>query len=92
MTYLIYNNKLLCQHNKLHPLFARRGKWTSETLYREITSIVKNDSPNCITPEGGEDLLHQELTNCKIKYDQYHCYDCNKSLWLEIENKRKISR
>ena len=27
MTYLIDNNKLLCQHKKLHPLTARRGKW-----------------------------------------------------------------
>ena len=54
MTYLIGNKKFLCQHNKLHPLTARRGKWISETFYREIASIVKNDSPNCITPEGGE--------------------------------------
>ena len=53
-TYLIGNNKFLCQHNKLHSLTSRRGKWISETLYREIASIVKNDSSNCITPEGGE--------------------------------------
>ena len=65
MTYLIDNKKNLRQHNKLHPLSARRVKWISETLYREIASIVKKDSPNCITPEGGEDLLHQELTNCE---------------------------
>ena len=26
MTYLIYNKTFLCQHNKLHPLTARRGK------------------------------------------------------------------
>ena len=64
MTYLIDNKKFPCQNNKLHLLTSRRVKWISETLYRQITSIVKNDSPNCITPEGGEDLLHQELTNC----------------------------
>ena len=58
-TYLIDNKKFLCQHNKFYPLTARRGKWISEKLYREIASIIKNDSPNCITPEGGEDLLHQ---------------------------------
>ena len=89
MTYLIDNRKFLCQHKKLHPLTARRGKWISETLYREIIIITKNDSPNCITPEGGEDLLHQKLTNCKIDYDQYRCSDCTKSLCLEIKNKRK---
>ena len=89
MTDLIDNKKFLCQHNKLHPLTTRRGKWIPETLYREIASIVKNDSPNCGTPEGGEYLLHQELTNCDIDYDQYHCYDCSQSLCLEIKNKRK---
>ena len=29
MTYLIDNKKFLFQHNKFHPLTARRGKWTS---------------------------------------------------------------
>ena len=89
MTYLIDNKKILCQHKKLHPLTDRRGKWTPETLYREIASIVKKDSPNCGTPEGGEDLLHQELTNCDIDYDQYHCSDCSQLLCLEIKNKIK---
>ena len=65
MTYLIDNKKFLCQNNKSHPLTARRGKFKSETLYREIESIIKNDSPNCITPDGGEDILHQEWTNCE---------------------------
>ena len=58
-------------------------------MYREIASIVKNDSPNCGTPEGGEDLLHQELTNCEIDYYQYHCSDCSQSLCLDIKNKIK---
>ena len=55
MTYLIDNKKILCQHNKLHPLTAGRGKWIPEKLYREIASIVKKDSPNCGTQEG-EDI------------------------------------
>ena len=41
MTYLINNKKFLCQHKKLHPLIARRGKWIPETLYREIATTVK---------------------------------------------------
>ena len=41
MTYLIDNKNFLCQHNKLHPLRARRGKWISEKLYREIETIIK---------------------------------------------------
>ena len=53
MKYLIDNKTFLCQHNKLHPLTARRGKWISETLYREIATIIKNDLPKCITSEGG---------------------------------------
>ena len=88
MTYLIDNKNFLCQHNKLHPLTARRGKWISETLYREIKTIIKNDSPKCITSEGVEDLLHQKLTNCKINYDQYHCSDCSQSFCLDIKDKR----
>ena len=58
-------------------------------MYREIASIVKNYSPKCGTQEGGETLVRQELTNCEIDYDQYHCYDCSQSLCLEIKNKRK---
>ena len=36
MTYLIDNKKNMCQHNKLHPLTARRRKWIPETMYRDI--------------------------------------------------------
>ena len=59
MTYLINNKMFLCQHKKLDPLTARRGKWIPETLYRQIEKIVKNDSPKCGTQEGGEKLVHQ---------------------------------
>ena len=34
MAYLIDDKKFLCQHKKLDPLTARRGKWIPETLYR----------------------------------------------------------
>ena len=34
--YLVDNKIFLCQHNKLHPLIARRGKWILETMYRDI--------------------------------------------------------
>ena len=88
MTYLIDNKKLLCQHKKLHPLTSRTGKWISETFQREIATIIKNDSPNFITPEGGEDLLHQRLTYCDLDYDHYRCSDCTKSLCLEIKHKK----
>ena len=84
MTYLIDNKKFLCQHKKLHPLTARRGKWISQKLYRYIETIIKNDSWKCITSEGGEYLLNQKLTNCNIDYDQYCCSDFTKSLCLEI--------
>ena len=89
MTYLMDNKTFLCQHKKLDQLTARRGKWIPETLYREIEKIVKNDSPTCGTQEGEETLVHQELTNCEIKYDQYHCYDCSQSLCLEIQSKKE---
>ena len=36
MTYLVDNKAIMCQHNKLHPLTARRGKWIPETMYRDI--------------------------------------------------------
>ena len=47
-----------------------RGKWISETLYRDIENIIKNDSRKQITSEGGEDLLNHKLTNFDIDYDQ----------------------
>ena len=85
--YLIDNKIFLFQHNKLQPLTARRGKCISETLYRDIETIIKNDSRKCITSEGGEYLLNQKLTNCEIDYDIYCCSDCTKSLCLEIKKK-----
>ena len=54
MTYLSDNIKFLCQHKKLDPLTARRGKWIPEILYREIEKIVKDDSPKGGTQEGEE--------------------------------------
>ena len=32
MKYLIDTKAVLCQHNKLHRLTARGGKWISETM------------------------------------------------------------
>ena len=89
MIYLTDNKNIWCQHKKLDPLTARRGKWIPETLYREIEKIVKNYSQKCGTQEGEETLVHQELTNCEIKNDQYHCYDCSQSLCLEIQSKKE---
>ena len=34
--YPVHNKKVQCQHKKLHPLKARRGKYISETIYRYI--------------------------------------------------------
>ena len=31
-----WKQKNMCQHEKLHPLTARRLKWISETMYRDI--------------------------------------------------------
>ena len=36
MTLMVDNKGNMCQHNKLQPLTARRGKWISETMYRDI--------------------------------------------------------
>ena len=71
----------------MHPLTARRGKWISETIYREIENIIQHDSQKYIASEGGEDLSIQKLTNCEIDYDLFCCSDYNKSLCLEIKKK-----
>ena len=89
MTYLVDNKKYLCQHKKLHPLTARRGKLISEKMYRYIENIINQDSQKFVTSEGGDDSSNQKLTNCEIEYDQFCCSDCTKSLCLEI--KRKMS-
>ena len=60
-TYIIDNKFFLCQHNKLHPLTARRGKWISETFHIDIENVIKNDSQKYITSEGGEDLLNRKF-------------------------------
>ena len=87
MTYLIDTIRNLCQHNNFHPLTARRGKWISKTMYRDIEKISQHDSQKYITSQGGEDLSNQKLTNCEVDYDRFCCSDCNKSLCLDIKNK-----
>ena len=41
MTYLMDNKTFLCQYKKLDPLTARKVKWISKILYKEIEIIVK---------------------------------------------------
>ena len=72
------DRKNLCQHNKYHPLTSRRGKWTSEIVYRYIEEIIQHDSHKYITSEGGDNFLDQKLTNCEIEYDLSCCSDCTK--------------
>ena len=80
MTYIIDKKIFMCQHNKFDPLKARRGKQISERMYRYIEYIIQNDSQKYITSEGGEDLLSQKWTYCKIDYDLYSCSYSTKSL------------
>ena len=79
----------MCQCNKLHPLTARRVKWVSEAMYRDIEKIIQHDSQKYITSEDGDDLSNRKLTNCEIEYDQFCCSNCTKLLCLEF--KKKIS-
>ena len=69
MTYIIDNKKNLCQHNKLHPLTARRGKWISETTHRDVEQNIHNYSQKYITSESGDNLSNEKWTNCEIEYD-----------------------
>ena len=68
----------MCQHNKMHPLTDRKGKWISQTMYKDIEHIIQNDSQKYITSEVGEDLSNQKWTNCEIDYDPFGCSDCTK--------------
>ena len=36
VSFLNDNRICLCRHEKLHPLPARKGKWISEILYRDL--------------------------------------------------------
>ena len=73
------------QHNKFQPLTAIRGKWISETMYRDIEKIIQQDPQKYIASEGGDILSNNKLTNCDIEYHQFCCSDCIKSLCLEIK-------
>ena len=64
MTYLIDNNKNMCQHNKFHPLTARKGKCISETMYGDIEKIISHDSQKYITSEDEEYLSNKKFNNC----------------------------
>ena len=39
MTYLADNKTNMCQHKKLYRLTARRIKWISEKMYRDIEKL-----------------------------------------------------
>ena len=36
VSFLIDNKSCLCRHETLHPLTARKEKWVSEILYKDI--------------------------------------------------------
>ena len=63
----------MCQHNKMHPLTDRKGKWISQTMYKDIEHIIQNDSQKYINLEGVEYLSNQKWTNFEIEYDQFCC-------------------
>ena len=50
----------LFQDKKLHPLTSRRGKWTPETMYRDIEKNIQDDSHKYITSEGEDDLSNNK--------------------------------
>ena len=83
--YLVDNKNFLCQHNKLHPLTARRGNQISETMYKDIEEIIQHDSHKYITSEGGDDLINQKQTNYEIEYNMFCYSNFTKSLCLEIK-------
>ena len=51
LTCVVDNKKNMCQHNKLHPLTAKKVKWISETMYKDIEKIIHQDSQKYITSE-----------------------------------------
>ena len=57
VTYLVDNKKCLCQHEKLYPLTDRRGKWISETMYRDIEKLFNKTHIN--TPLQREYTVYQ---------------------------------
>ena len=85
--YLIGIKIMIYQHNKLHLLTARRGKWISEKMYRDIEQIIQRPSHKYITSEGKGNLSNQKWTNFDIEYDQFCCSYCDKSLCLQIKKK-----
>ena len=87
ITYLVDKKIFLCQHKKLHPLIDRRGKWISETMYRDIEKIIQHDSQKYITSEDGDDLSDHKWTNCEIEYDHFCFSYCDKSFFLDIKKK-----
>ena len=57
MTYSVDNKTFLCQHNKLHLFTARKGKWTSETINRDIEKSFRTTDRN--TPLQRVDKIYQ---------------------------------
>ena len=41
ITYIVDKNNFICQHDKLHTLTDRIGKWISEVMYRDIGKLVR---------------------------------------------------
>ena len=88
--YLVSNENCMCRHGKFHPLISRKGKWISETMYRDIVKIIQQDTHKYITSEGREGLSSGKSINCEIDYDLFCCPDCTESLCLDIKKKMNV--
>ena len=72
-SYLVDNKTFLCQHKTFHPLTAKKKKWISEKMHRDLENIIQKDSHRYITPERNQGLSTQKLINCEIEYDLFCC-------------------
>ena len=60
ISYLVDNKNYLCQHEKLHPITARTGKYISETMYRDLLRKILQGSHRTITPQENEVLANKK--------------------------------
>ena len=65
-SYLVDNEKSICQHRKLYQLTARKEKFISETIYADLEGIIQQDSHIYINPQENEGLTTQKWTNDEI--------------------------
>ena len=83
---LIRHKHLLCEHNKLHPRVARKGKLLPRQMFDAYVSILKGE--NALLQEAEASKGENDVVDCTITPStNMFCAECSKSYQTDLSKK-----